>query len=309
MNNAWLDAAPHAASPRTDTDDHHALFEQAASIIPMGAFACKLANGRLSWTRGVFELFGLPNDTAPERERIVAMYTEASRELLERRRSHAIATRSRFSLDANIMRPDGTERWIRITAAVRSVNGRSDTLYGMKQDITEDRARWEQLRRQAEYDPLTGVANRLRFQRFIDEPDEESTLGQIGTLVLFDLDGFKLINDRWGHAAGDACLVAFGARLRRAFAHARLISRIGGDEFAVLLPPLGTPSKLERELYWQTQTLLGPVPWNGVLLPIGASIGIAHASQDPASSPQNLFVDADRKLYEAKRAPAHRLFM
>ncbi|HCO55308.1 MAG TPA: GGDEF domain-containing protein, partial [Pelagibacterium sp.] len=88
----------------------------------------------------------------------------------------------------------------------------------------------------------------------------------------------KQINDRWGHAAGDACLVAFGERLKRAFPQARLVSRIGGDEFAVLLPPVGSRSKTERDVRWLTRSLLSPVPWNGDRLPIGASVGIAFAS-------------------------------
>ncbi|WP_417582649.1 GGDEF domain-containing protein [Pelagibacterium sp.] len=277
------------------------LYDQAASIVPMGAFSCDLASERLSWTGGVLDIFGLSSEHTPERQATVEMYTEASREALSRKRSHAIASRSGFSLDASIIRPDGAERWIRINAAVRSVNGRATTLYGMKQDITEDRARWETLRAQAECDPLTGVANRLRFQRFLERPNDEPVLERIGALILFDLDGFKQINDRWGHAAGDACLVAFGDRLKTAFPQARLVSRIGGDEFAVLLPPLGAQGKAERAVRWITRSLLGPVKWNGERLPISASLGMAFASEHTEFNPQALFVTADRALYEAKK--------
>ncbi|MAN75855.1 diguanylate cyclase [Pelagibacterium flavum] len=304
MKNILLrEAAAPAVTSNRETDSL-GLYEQAASIVPMGAFSCNLADERLSWTGGVFDMFGLSGERPPERQATVEMYTEASRALLGRKRSHAIATCSSFSLDANIIRPDGTERWIRINAAVRSVNGRAETLYGMKQDITEDHARWEILRAQAECDPLTGVANRMRFQRFLERPNDEPALGRIGALILFDLDGFKQINDRWGHAAGDACLVAFGERLKRAFPQARLVSRIGGDEFAVLLPPVGSASKTERDVRWLTQSLLSPVPWNGDRLPIGASVGIAFASRAYELDPQHLFVVADRNLYEAKKAAA-----
>jgi hypothetical protein len=103
----------------------------------------------------------------------------------------AIESQTGFSLDANIQRPDGTERWIRITAAVRSSDGRAVALYGMKQDITEDHARWEILRSQAECDPLTGVAKRVRFQRFLENPVDEPLLANTGLLMLFDLDGFS----------------------------------------------------------------------------------------------------------------------
>ncbi|WP_421951524.1 GGDEF domain-containing protein [Pelagibacterium sp.] len=302
MKNILLHEPSVPAGNRDREPDTLGLYEQAASIVPMGAFSCDLASEALSWTGGVFDMFGLSGTRAPERQIAVDMYTEASRELLGRKRSHAIATCSAFSLDAQIIRPDGAERWIRINAAVRSVNGRAETLYGMKLDITEDRARWEVLRALAECDPLTGIANRARFQRFLDNPADEPAPVRVGALILFDLDGFKQINDRWGHAAGDACLVAFGRRLRRAFPQAILVSRIGGDEFAVLLPPVGSPASVERDLRLLTQSLLGPVPWNGDLLPIGASVGIAFASRTTELDPHQLFVTADRQLYAAKKA-------
>jgi diguanylate cyclase (GGDEF)-like protein/PAS domain S-box-containing protein len=278
------------------------LYEQAASVVPMGAFACDLASERLSWTGGLFDIFGLPSDEPVERQVTIAMYSEISRELLERKRSRAIQTRTGFSLDAQIIRHDGTDRWIRISASVRSTNGRAETLYGMKQDITEDRARWEALRAQAECDPLTGVANRGPFQGFLEGSRDDLTIDCVGALILFDLDGFKRLNDRWGHAAGDRCLVVFGERLRKAFPQAGLVSRIGGDEFAVLLPPVGSRTRMEGWVRAATENLLGPVPWNGDLLPLSASVGVAFTSEAANYDPQKLFIAADRALYDAKKS-------
>jgi diguanylate cyclase (GGDEF)-like protein len=250
----------------------------------------------------VFDLFGLANDRTPERHEIVEMYGEESRDLLERRRSHAIETSSGFSLDASIVRADGSERWIRITAATRTSDGRIGTLYGMKQDVTDDHVRWEALRAQAECDPLTGVANRASFQRFLERRKDESALDRVGALMLFDMDGFKQVNDWWGHAAGDACLTAFGERLRKTFPHARLVSRIGGDEFAVLLPPISSRSQTEAAVRSVIGNLQSPVPWNGDMLPLGVSVGLAFASEEPELDPQDLFVAADRALYNAKES-------
>jgi diguanylate cyclase (GGDEF)-like protein/PAS domain S-box-containing protein len=275
------------------------LYDHAASLVSMGAWSCDLATERLAWTGGVFDIFGLSSEQPLDRQAIVEVYCEQSRALLERKRMHAIETCSGFSLDANIVRADGTERWIRITAATRSSNGRARLLYGMKQDITEDHARWEVLRARAECDPLTGVANRARFQRFLDHAENETALYRIGALILFDLDGFKQINDWWGHAAGDACLVAFGERLRKAFPQAPLVSRIGGDEFAVLLPPVSSRRETEAAVRSLIGNLLCPVPWNGNFLPLGASMGLAFTSDDEPDA-QKLFATADRALYNAK---------
>lgn len=275
-----------------------ALLEQAAPLISIGAWSCDLSNERLTWTSGVFDLFGLSE--IPERRDVVEMYSEEARERLERQRRRAIETRTGFSLDADIVRPDGSRRWIRITAATQTSNGRAVTLYGMKQDITEDHDRWERLRALAECDPLTGVGNRAAFQRFLDRDADMPAIDGVGALLLFDMNGFKQLNDMWGHAAGDACLVALGKRLRHAFPQATQISRIGGDEFAVLLPPVSTRPDTEASVRGRICTLLAPVAWDGQWLSIGVSAGLAFAPEGEALDPQALFVSADRALYAAK---------
>ncbi|HEX8059118.1 MAG TPA: sensor domain-containing diguanylate cyclase [Novosphingobium sp.] len=276
------------------------LYERAAALLPMGAWSCDLRDDRLTWTGGVFDLFGLSLDKVPERLAVVEMYDEESRELLERSRSHAIRTRSGFSLDASIIRADGAQRWIRITAATQHANGYAVALFGMKQDITEDRARWERLRARAECDPLTGIGNRAAFQRFLDGDESAPALDRVGALLLLDMDGFKQINDGWGHAAGDAALVALGERLRKAFPQAHLVCRIGGDEFAILLPPAISRDAAEADISARIGRLLAPVEWDGHALPISLSAGLAFVSEDVGPDPQELFVAADRALYSAK---------
>ncbi len=276
------------------------LYDQAAALVPIGAWSCDLASERLDWTDGVFDIFGLSSDEALDRGATIELYSEESRELLERKRSQAIENRDGFTLDARIFRPDGVERWIRITAAARGSNGRTEMLFGMKQDITDDYLRWELLRAQAEHDPLTGVANRTRFQRFLDQPSNGPASDHIGTLILFDIDDFKLINDRWGHAAGDACLVNLAEHLRKTFIKANLVSRIGGDEFAVLLPPSVSRAQAKVKLHSLNCSLLRPLQWNGDLLTLRVSIGWAFASADGGYNPQTLFTTADEALYCAK---------
>lgn len=276
------------------------LYDQAAALVPIGAWSCDLASERLNWTDGVFDIFGLSSDEALDRGTTLELYCEESRELLERKRWHAIENRGGFTLDARIFRPDGVERWIRITAAARGSNGRTELLYGMKQDITDDHRRWELLRAQAELDPLTGVANRTRFQRFLDQPSNGPAPDRIGSLILFDIDDFKLINDRWGHAAGDACLVNLAQHLRKAFISANLVSRIGGDEFAVLLPPSVSRAQTRVILQSLNCRLLRPMQWNGDSLTLRVSVGSAFATGDEGYNPRTLFTTADEALYCAK---------
>lgn len=295
---------PRASAALVEGANALALHDRASRLVPMGAWSCDLQSEGLEWTGGVFDLFGLPRDTPVDRSDIVGMYTDESREVLERRRERAIARRAGFTMDASIVRPDGTVRWMRITAATEVSNGRSVALYGMKQDITDDVLRLEGLRTRAECDALTGLANRARFQsEFLGRQRHAPELARVGALMLFDMDGFKSINDRWGHAAGDACLATFARRLEVAFPNAAMIARIGGDEFAVVLPPVHEREAAESAIRRHVIALHAPAEWDGRVLPLGVSAGLAFAEAAPDFDPQALFVAADGALYAAKRDP------
>jgi diguanylate cyclase (GGDEF)-like protein len=278
------------------------LYERSARLVGMGAWSCNLLTERLTWTSGVFDLFGLPQDVQVGRYETLELYCEESRSTLERLRSRAIAARSGFTMDARIIRPDGETRWMRLTAATRASNHRAVELYGMKQDITIERQRWERLRRLAESDALTGLGNRARFQsEFLDQPAGSHRLRRVGCLLLLDMDNFKGVNDRWGHGAGDACLATLGQRLAMAFPDAILAARIGGDEFAVLLAQGRSPVAAEADMRRRLPALLAPTLWNDQLLPIGFSAGMAFPEPSAVFDPEELFVAADKALYLAKR--------
>lgn len=286
-------------SPLTDGR----LVSQAAALMGISAWSCDLATEALAWDEGVFSIFGLPRDGRFERGDTVALYCEESRETMLRLRSQAISARSGFSMEAQIRRPDGDLRWIRLAATTRVENGRAVQLYGMKQDITQERLQWDHLRRLAENDPLTGLGNRARFQsEFLDLPRDSDQLAQIGALAIFDLNNFKQINDRWGHAAGDACIARFGRRLANAFPQARLIARIGGDEFAVVLAASLAPATAENALRQRMSGLTGHVDWRGASIPIGVSAGLAFAGVEGCRTPEDIFAAADVALYAAKKS-------
>ncbi len=296
---------PTPPAPATIAAD---LYERSAQLVGIGAWSCDLLTERLTWTSGVFDLFGLPRGVPVDRREVLEFYCEESRCTLERLRSAAIAVRSSFTMDARVIRPDGEARWMRLTATTRASNQRAVELYGMKQDVTGERQRWERLRLLAECDALTGVANRARFQsEFLDQPARSPALDRIGSLLLLDLDDFKGINDRWGHIAGDACLSILGRRLLSTFPDAVLAARIGGDEFAVLLPPGHSPSSVEANVRGRMSGLLAPALWNEELLPMGLSAGLAFPETPAAFEPEELFVAADKALYLAKREGKNKL--
>jgi diguanylate cyclase (GGDEF)-like protein/PAS domain S-box-containing protein len=284
------------------------LFAQAAAQARIGAWSCHLTDHALSWTEGVYDLFGLSPTRRADRRETVELYEEESRETMERLRCLAITQGRPFTMEAQIIRPDGTARWMRLSTDVVRDNGRITQLFGLKQDITDEKARWDALRQLAEHDPLTGLKNRAVFQSaFLDASRAQPRYAPLGALALFDLDGFKQINDRHGHAAGDACLRVVAQRLQAAFYDAPLVARIGGDEFAVLInaapSTVAMPlAALKRRMTRVLAELSRPIPWSRRVLTVGASAGIALTADPHRYDADALFTMADEALYASKAA-------
>jgi diguanylate cyclase (GGDEF)-like protein len=161
-----------------------------------------------------------------------------------------------------------------------------------------------ELRFLADHDPLTRLLNRRAFvQRLDGEVARATRYGRSFGLVICDLDHFKQLNDRYGHAAGDTALVLFSSILSRALRKPDAAFRIGGDEFAMLLAE--ATDEDARLVVVRVQEMLDEMsesetgqPW---LADMSASFGCASCPED-ASDAQTLFRLADEALYEAKRA-------
>lgn len=280
--------------------DMRLIFEQSAKVAKVGIWQCTLPSERLHWTDFVYDIFGLQRGSPLTRENTLALYTEASRKELELRRTQAINDRSGFTLDAEIVLSTGEHKWVRLTASVECENDVPVRLYGMKQDITAQKLMFDRALHDAEHDKLTGLVNKYRFNKCLEDfclmPDHG---GIRGGLLLIDLDGFKDINDRLGHLAGDACIVQTASRIKKACREADIVARIGGDEFAILAP--GITSR--DEIVCLSERLLSefrmPVELNGDHISITGSIGLALLIDETDTE---IFTMADTALYAAKAA-------
>jgi diguanylate cyclase (GGDEF)-like protein len=273
------------------------IFDQASAAARLGIWECDLASEKLTWSDGTYDLFDVQRGTALVRARAISFYEEESLRTLQAVRSRAIKERKPFSLDAAIVTPQGNRRWIRIHATLEGGGDAPSRLFGIKQDITEEKNRLDRIRYFAEFDDMTGLANRNKFQSHLAQMcGDAPTRRAGGALLLIDLDGFKEVNDTLGHMAGDECLKAAAHRLQIVCDNASLVARVGGDEFAVLLdaPHDGAACQLAAGII---AVLSQPFHREGNSYCIGASIGIAAIEGCLAP---DVFRNADAALYAAK---------
>lgn len=275
------------------------IFDRASAAAQIGVWECSLPDNSLKWTDVVYDIFEMPRGSELVRERIVELYTAESAKELGIKRTRAIEERGGFGMDAEIITAKGNRRWMRITATVECENGVPVRIFGMKQDITEEKNMIDRMRYLANFDQMTGLANRAQFQPHFSTFCETVPDTGVAALVLIDLDGFKAVNDTHGHAAGDACLKEAAARLRSAFGAAEIIARIGGDEFAILFSTEGENEEVFSLVRDAIQDMRRPVAHQGAALRIGASAGVAFAD---GCTPSELFRRADLALYAAKAA-------
>lgn len=158
----------------------------------------------------------------------------------------------------------------------------------------------------ASHDVVTGLANRIGFNRRLDELMEEPLSS--GGLLVIDLDGFKQVNDTHGHGAGDVVLHAVGARLAANARAGDVCARLGGDEFAMILPGLTDPDVLRRRAEQIYHQLVQPIEVRatGASLHVAASFGAA-AWPDNGATPDELQRNADLALYAAKAESGMRI--
>jgi diguanylate cyclase (GGDEF)-like protein len=164
--------------------------------------------------------------------------------------------------------------------------------------VREQEKAQAQLAYQARHDPLTGLANRAVLTAELDRVAPERT-APVAVLYL-DLDGFKDVNDRCGHEAGDRVLTVVAERLSTAVRGTDLVVRLGGDEFVLLCPGLPEPEAVRL-----AERILGdvaqPIPFRGATLDVGASVGIAAYGPHEPAGDGDMLRTADHAMYEAKR--------
>lgn len=198
-------------------------------------------------------------------------------------------------------RADGASFPADVSLAPIEIDGRTYTVATVRDD-TERRRSEEDLFWRAVHDPLTGLANRALLLDRLEQALARSRRGSGRLAVLYcDLDGFKSVNDRWGHSIGDEVLRLVSQRLVDAVRAEDTVARFGGDEFVILCEQAGDLSEIGQRVL---DALTAPVAHAAGVAQLGISVGIAVAG--PGSQPAGLIEAADRAMYQAKHAGGNR---
>jgi diguanylate cyclase (GGDEF)-like protein/PAS domain S-box-containing protein len=214
-----------------------------------------------------------------------------------------------FDFEYRIVRPlDGAVRWIHGVGKLESDNGVPVRLLGAVKDVTEQKESRKRIEYLAYHDNLTGLPNRaLLADRLHQALARARRHGELLAVCYLDLDGFKPVNDVWGHDVGDALLIKAAQRLLTCTRDGDTVARLGGDEFVVLLCGIRDEAELEN-IAQRLLTAIGkPYPVGEKTATLTMSMGMTVYPHDDVEEADVLIRHADQAMYEAKRNGRNRI--
>jgi diguanylate cyclase (GGDEF)-like protein/PAS domain S-box-containing protein len=280
-----------------DLVEHRNVFTNREAIAVLGYNLDEVRQGESVVQNGLPQSLYHPDDQAVVRAHHEALRHAQDGEIrrLEYRARHA----------------DGHWVWLsgRETPFERGADGLVRKIVGICQDITARKAAQDKLAYQANFDALTGLANRYHFWTRLQGALRRASIEHSETSIcLFDVDHFKDINDRFGHAAGDEVLEAIGNIVRAELRSSDIAGRLGGDEFCFALP--GTDNNEAARLAERIRERLSTLAFGmsiGSPFSVTATFGVAGS--EPDVDAKEVMEAADRALYRAKSAGRNRVMV
>jgi diguanylate cyclase (GGDEF)-like protein/PAS domain S-box-containing protein len=213
----------------------------------------------------------------------------------------------RMRIETRVIRADGTAVPVQVTASWvdASADAGAAHLVMIVEDITDRKALEAQLVHRSLHDPLTGLPNRLLFRDRLEHALLRGHRERTATCVLIiDLDGFKAINDRYGHPMGDRVLVGFADRLRSVLRASDTAARLGGDEFSIVCENTERADAEVLAERLRATVTAEPLTVDGTSIDLGISIGIGSTvgGADPTEAFEQVIREADDAMYAEKTA-------
>ena len=204
--------------------------------------------------------------------------------------------------ERRFVRRDGTSGWALFQhSLLHDEDGRPASFITHVLDISKRKHAERQLDHQAHHDPLTGLPNRKRFVERLESALGTPEPGRAPAVLFVDLDNFKLVNDSLGHVAGDRLLTAVAERMRRVLRPDDVMSRFGGDEFAILVCGAGDVRDVTRVADRLSGALRAPIVIDGEQRFVTASVGVCIATPERGDrDATSVLRDADAAMYRAK---------
>ncbi|MDB5689343.1 MAG: hypothetical protein JWL91_1219 [Sphingomonas bacterium] len=277
-------------------------FGQAERIASIGSWQIGVPDGPLTWSEGVYRIYDLPPGVEVDLAYALQFYPESARKLVEDSLGEAVATGQPFDFATDLRTATGRLRRVRCLGEPVIADGITVAVAGVFQDVT-DRFKLEQsLRRSAELDALTGLANRAGFNCQLEAAVQDAAERSAPLmLVLADLDHFKPINDQHGHGAGDEVLQIVGERLRGICDLDCTPARLGGDEFAIIVRDAAACADPAPFVAGVLDRLKQPAVTRYGTLPISITVGYGLFDSDRDLTLREFVHRIDSVLYDAKR--------
>jgi diguanylate cyclase (GGDEF)-like protein/PAS domain S-box-containing protein len=292
------------------------LLQETQAISNVGGWELNLETGDLYWTDETYRLHDTsPDEFNPTVDAGVSYFLPDSREKISLAIEQAIEHGINYDLELETFTTKGRKIDVRTTCHVTQVNGKSVRLTGIFQDISEQKAIQRKLELtnlnlekansalsfSAHYDELTGLPNRtLLSDRMQQAMIKCQRNNQSMAVAFIDLDGFKGINDSYGHSVGDQFLRLITQKLKQSLREGDTLARIGGDEFVAVIDELGLPEDAHKVLWRLLEAAANELNINGNRLKTTASIGVTFYPENNCS-PDQLLRSADQAMYKAKQ--------
>ncbi|MEP7260826.1 MAG: EAL domain-containing protein [Usitatibacter sp.] len=282
--------------------ESEAQLRLAMEAAQMGMWYWECESDRFHYSDGLSVLFGRVPD-APlldYRELQERLHLE-DRELFSATIRHAIKQGSDMQMDYRVVWPDGSVHWVANRAQVhRNPEGRAVRLVGVAMDISDRKIAEQRIAHMAHHDALTGLPNRVLLRDRIGQAIAQAHRNTTQLAVLFiDLDHFKTINDSLGHQLGDRLLQSVASRILVCVREGDTVSRVGGDEFVIVIPEIELASDASVVAGKILEVLADSFHLHGNDLHVAASIGISLYPSDGGDA-ETLMRNADTAMYHAK---------